>query len=667
MSTTTALAVFVASCGSYSSVSAFAPSLTASSVDIPTSRNFRQTDDADFSFPSSFSSSLDDYTDECETIGYNHDSNQSSDSSQQEIDDRSCSISTHFSISSANMPTWLRPSGDDAERKIAKLRETMLNSYLSQTETERVISAIRDASSGDSNQMAGAADFCQVLVDTIEMGVTTLIAAVFHYCDCYVASSSFSTPEYWSQLVLQDRTDRRIKFGDDVDRIAKDAARLKRTEMHAGQSLRSKPSYNDSANMRKMLLSETKEWRALAIRSAGCLFRLRGIDDHRSSSGINVVSPTDIRVAHEALQIHAPLASRLGMHRLKNEIESAAFRVLYPRQYAKVIALTQQQTPCDREGGCVISTLEEGMSTILQRVKDEIKDLLKNDPCFTKYAESVKVTARIKEPYSLWRKMLKMKARHVLEVPDSLALRVVLQCKNMQDEAPEVTSSRERALCYYAQQQCTKIFTPLQDGRFKDYIANPKANGYQSLHYTASTEFDGTQWPFEIQIRTGEMHQVAEFGLAAHWDYKEQAKIPSTSPHYAFNLDQSSDAYALSVQNWHWQQVHASKSWTHDGADEERSERVRARDEKLAPYLKSLMDHQSNLTREQIFIFLESQEEGVTLALPAGSCILDAIRESERAFGVTSSRSIEKGVEHNGSIASITRQLSNGDVLSIPF
>lgn len=702
----TALAFIVASQRSIYA-SAFAPSAPVAIVDNLTPRKFRHIDDGDFSFPTNFSSNLNNSNSFEEP---SHETGEHREPGPQSYElpneNESYSISTHFSMSSAplsyfsvnrqtpaQMPTWLRPSGDEAEKKLSHLRETMNNSYLSHLKAEQVISAIRVASSGDTNKIAGAADFCLVLVETMEMGVNTLIAAAFHYCECFEArqkssllTSEFSASDYWTHVAVDEQKERRIKFGDDADRIAKDAARLKRTEMLAGQSLKSRmnPTMKDAENMRKMLLSETKDWRALAIRSAGCLFRLRGIENERERSGNKVIAPKDIRVAHEALAIHAPLASRLGMHRLKNEIEGAAFRVLYPRQYAKLMSLTRQNTPCNNENGCLISTLDEGMGMILQRVKDELKDILKKDPCFLKYADSVTVSARIKEPYSLWRKMLKTNARHILEVPDSLALRVVLQSKKMTaNENAEVTSARDRALCYYARQQCTKKFKPLEDnGRFKDYIANPKPNGYQSLHYTASTEFDGTQWPFEIQFRSNEMHQVAEFGLAAHWGYKEQNKSSENedegsakqTPHYAFHLDQSTDAYLRSVQNWHWQQVHGKISWRSDsssaketGEDLEKTDRVRARDERLAPYLQALMADQSNLTREQVFIFLQSQaagDAGVTMALPAGSCILDAIRESERAFGLTSSRYI-KEVEHNGSLASITRKLSNGDILTI--
>lgn len=714
MSVSASALVVLVACQTVAPITAFAPSTTISPIDNLTSRNFRHIDDGEFSVLSTNLNA--DTCEEQEQLQDQHSHSHSHSVGPQEpqqdqaSNSDSYSISTSFSMTSApfsyfntneQMPSWLRPYGSVAESKLSSLREYMTSSYLSQLEAEKVISAIREAAEGDLNKMAGAADFCHLLVETMEMGVTTLVAATFHYCECYVArqksttstsSATFIASDYWDHIASKDQKERSIKFGDDVDKIAKYSARLKRTEMLAGQSLRSKPNLQDSENIRKMLLSETHDWRALAIRSAGCLFRLRGIYKERDLSDDNIVSPADIRVAHEALAIHAPLAYRLGMHRLKNEIEGAAFRVLYRRQYEKVTSLTHAATPCDQEEGCIVSTLNEGMTNILSLVTDEVKDLLKKDPDFQEDTESIKVTARIKEPYSLWKKMLKTKAKQVLDVPDALALRVVLKAKKQSPgEDVEVTRAMDRALCYYALKKCTNTFQPLKDGRFKDYIDNPKPNGYQSLHYTASTDFDGNQWPFEIQVRSSEMHQVAEFGLAAHWDYKEQSRpekkevheINTPPPHYAFHLDQSSDAYLRSVQSWHWEQAQSQRPWRTDtrwkteksssrvmpggGKDQERSDRVRARNERLEPYLKALMTDQFNLTREQVFIFLESQEEGITLALPAGSCILDAIRARERALGLRSSRNIEKEVEHNGSLASVTRRLNNGDILTVPF
>ena len=616
------------------------------------------------------------------------------------------------------MPSWLRPNGVMADGKLSAFRAIMRDSdsYLSHLEAEQVISAIREASNGNLDMISGAVDFCLILVETMEMGVATLIAAVYHYCDAYDARRQsvinptiFSHTDYWYKNNgnshnsgsncngIHDNA-RAIKIGQDADQIIQDAAQIKRAETVASESLKSRPTASEAASICKMLLTETNDWRALAIRSAACLYRLRGIYEHfdamnedKKADGCSdqyAYEPKDIRVAREALDIHAPLASRLGMHRLKNEIEGAAFRILYRRQYDTVTELTHLNKHCNPEvENCVISSMKDGMRLVLDTVTDDIKVLLRKDPCFTKYVDTFKVTARVKEPYSLWRKMLKSKATGILDVPDALALRVVFDGKRLlRDEDKEVTSARERALCHYVQQTCMTKFKPLGDGRFKDYIANPKPNGYQSLHYTAVAEFEGDDWPFEIQVRSHEMHQVAEFGLAAHWDYKTQP-INSDSgtdthddPHYAFKLDTSSDAYLRSVQEWHWQQAQARESWITDSLsyplferDAETSERLRARDEHLAPYLDALMKDRTNLAREHVFIFISCEEEigtgsgpGQILQLPAGACILDAIREGERSLGFTSNRSIEEGIIINGSKTTVTQQLRNGDVITIP-
>merc|ERR1712157_172136 len=122
------------------------------------------------------------------------------------------------------------------------------------------------------------------------------------------------------------------------------------------------------------------------------------------------------------------------------------------------------------------------------------------------HVEKVVVSTRVKEPYSLWKKMLKLNKRDFHDVPDTIALRIVLDAaKVTDDEDEEVTRSRALCLCYYVQ----KLFTENWDNphgisRIKDYIMYPKTNGYQSLHFTASTTWNNQEWPFEIQIRTSD-------------------------------------------------------------------------------------------------------------------------------------------------------------------
>lgn len=690
---------------------------------------------------------------------------------------RSSAVATDYK---KRMPTWLQSpaNGYLSEGKLTALsltlRESSLKLGLTKLEVQKVVAAVKEASGDDCDMMAGTCDFLLLLMETMEdvMGVETLIAAAFHYCECFSARvaegdtdpsrsnalngkngtscdfppvksvegtsnpASFSHLNYWDCAKTAEDSEiihghysylnsRAIKIGQDAHQLIQDAARIKRAEMVTyGYGLSSNKvtsgtrlSSTEAENGRKMLLSETRDWRALAIRSAACLYRLRGINDHYNAIKENgdgngekvAISPMDMRVAREAICIHAPLASRLGMHRLKNEMEGAAFQILYRRQYEKVTSMIQQQKPCciesaehhgDDDTCCIVSNLHEGMRLTLSKVTREVEELLQTDEKFSSLVDTTdpsafKVSARIKEPYSLWKKMLKNKADHILDIPDALALRVVFDAKKMSpDENEEVTKATERALCYYVQQACMTKFKPVGSlssagpassvnnnsdgqvpvqGRFKDYIARPKPNGYQSLHYAAFTSFEGDSddfhWPFEIQVRSGEMHQVAEYGLAAHWDYKGGAKKKAQmdemaahsgakSPHYAFKLDNSSDAYLRSVQDWHWQQT-GSAGNANDFGDT------------LTPYLEKLMKDQSNLTREHVFVFLSNNcGQSQILELPAGACVLDALRAESVSTSSAPVRVVTRAlddqvVQHNGVVTPVTQKLSNGDIITV--
>ena len=213
------------------------------------------------------------------------------------------------------------------------------------------------------------------------------------------------------------------------------------------------------------------------------------------------------------LKIAAPLAHRLGMQRLKSELEDTAFRILYKRQYSIASSLYKDD-------------LEE-MKTIAQVLSSRIEQLLRSDPIFTKQIEDVNVSFRVKEPYSLWRKMLRYrkevsKAKNELNVnidtarltstpmnspirlvPDAIALRVVLRGLRLSPfEDEESLRKREKMLCYFALQLISGVWSPSRANLTKDYIENPKPNGYQSLHYTASLVINGEEWPFEVQVRS---------------------------------------------------------------------------------------------------------------------------------------------------------------------
>ena len=504
------------------------------------------------------------------------------------------------------------------------------------------------------------------------------------------------------------------------------------------------PDAQDAQNLRSLLLSETKDWRALAIRSAAALFRLRGIMNHAQQyheDGHVALTSEAMQCSREALHIYAPLASRLGMHRLKNELEGAAFKILYRRQSRKVHQLARELRPrhsrphlnrglvemCD--GSLDISSC---MKSVLETVQSDMTTLLQQDAHFAEHVQDFTVTARVKEPYSLWKKMLRNKWRHIMEVPDAIALRVVLDAKRIPGEDETVLRARERALCYYAQELCLQQWQPAgDDARFKDYIESPKRNGYQSLHYTAHTMWDSEDFKFEIQIRTGEMHQVAEFGLASHWDYKAQQKLNKLDHHQQQQQQQqqhyqeetpspevtistsgayTNDAYVRSVQEWHWQnhagtaQQNNQQHWMADSYPSasyddvvaeplvatqeweatptstevtERADRIRARTKKLLPYIEALTAAQTDLAREHVFVFLTSEEDdaaanaqgqqyqhGRVLSLPAGACVLDALREGERELGIA----FPDHHRLNGELSTkVTSKLQNGDILTIPL
>jgi (p)ppGpp synthase/HD superfamily hydrolase len=339
------------------------------------------------------------------------------------------------------------------------------------------------------------------------------------------------------------------------------------------------------------------------------------------------------------------------------------------------------------------SNINQSMTQVLQTVSTDMTTMLNRDTEFMSLVDNFSVTARVKEPYSMWKKMLRDGYHHILQVPDALALRIVLNAKKLSPEEPSaVTRARERALCYYAQKRFIGQWQPVPSNpRFKDYIESPKANGYQSLHYTAKTESGGQEWTMEIQVRSGEMNQVAEYGLASHWDYKSFAKpkesTESDSQSYDAKIDilkdQSSDAYLRAVQEWHWQQhgqQQAEKAKQLDSSPASfepvvlsdiwqsrvRADRIRARTLRLAPYIEALTMTQSDLARESVIVFVtqshhSTPSEGKVLALPAGACVLDAIRLTNM-----DSHWSEKDLDLNGATTSLTRQLRNGDVLTIP-
>ncbi|HEY2556339.1 MAG TPA: bifunctional (p)ppGpp synthetase/guanosine-3',5'-bis(diphosphate) 3'-pyrophosphohydrolase, partial [Diaminobutyricibacter sp.] len=265
----------------------------------------------------------------------------------------------------------------------------------------------------------------------------------------------------------------RDAFGDEIAMLVDGVTKL------------DKVKYGDSAQaetVRKMIVAMSKDIRVLIIKLADRL--------HNARTWGFVPAESATRKATETLEIYAPLAHRLGIQAIKWELEDLSFAVLYPKLYAEIESLVRQRSP-ERE-------------RLVQHVIDAINDDLKSARI------RCKVVGRPKQFYSIYQKMV-VRGREFDEIYDLVGIRVL------------VNSVRD---CYAVLGQIHARWTPMP-GRFKDYIATPKFNLYQSLH---TTVIGPEGRAVEIQIRTEEMHQRAEFGVAAHWKYKEQVNGKSSGP-----------------------------------------------------------------------------------------------------------------------------------------
>ncbi|MGH8183106.1 MAG: RelA/SpoT family protein [Rhodanobacteraceae bacterium] len=236
----------------------------------------------------------------------------------------------------------------------------------------------------------------------------------------------------------------------------------------------------DAESFRKMLLAMARDLRVILIKLADRLHNMRTLS----------AMPPDARrrIARETLDIYAPIAARLGMNAIRAELQDLGFRSLYPDRY-KIIASRIKRTLGNRRES-------------MDKIENALAGRLAADGI------PVRIISRIKAPYSIWSKM---KGEHKTfdELMDVYGFRLVTDTV---------------AHCYQALGTAHSLFKPVEK-RFKDFIAIPKANGYQSLHTVLFGPFGA---PIEIQIRTEEMDAVAERGVAAHWSYKQEA-IPSNS------------------------------------------------------------------------------------------------------------------------------------------
>ena len=250
-------------------------------------------------------------------------------------------------------------------------------------------------------------------------------------------------------------------------------------------------------DLRQMFIAMAEDVRIIIVKLADRLHNLRTLE--------HMPPEKQKRIAQETLEIYAPLAHRLGMGQLKWELEDLSFRYLHPEAFASLSARIQ--------------ATQEARERLIQRAIHLLQETLARDELLQSQLQGFEVTGRPKHLYSIWKKM-EREGKTLEQIYDLLAVRVILDPK----PAPtrESQALREKQVCYHVLGLVHALWQPIP-GRVKDYIAVPKPNGYQSLHTTVIA-LEGL--PLEVQIRTREMHRVAEYGIAAHWLYKEGLTDP---------------------------------------------------------------------------------------------------------------------------------------------
>ncbi len=340
-----------------------------------------------------------------------------------------------------------------------------------------------------------------------------------------------------------------------------------------------KVKYGDSAQaetVRKMVVAMSKDIRVLVIKLADRL--------HNARTWGFVSSDSAKRKAQETLEIYAPLAHRLGIQSMKSELEDLSFAVLKPKLYAEIENLISQRNPQrDEIVGVVISSIEADLREA--RIRGE-------------------VTGRPKELYSIYQKMI-VRGRDFDDIYDLVGIRVLVQ------------SIRD---CYAVLGAVHARWTPIP-GRFKDYIATPKFNLYQSLHTTVIGP-DGRA--VEIQIRTVEMHQRAEYGVAAHWKYKQRQQQDRQGP-------SSNDmAWLAHISDW------------------------QAETEDPSEFLDAL---RFEIGAKEVYVFTP---KGRVIGLPNGGTTVDFAYAVHTEVGHRT-----MGARVNGRLVPLETQLQNGDVVEV--
>ncbi len=368
-------------------------------------------------------------------------------------------------------------------------------------------------------------------------------------------------------------------FGDEVALLVDGVTKLEKVK------------YGDSAQVetiRKMIVAMSKDIRVLVIKLADRLHNMRTLRFLRQEK--------QTRIASETLEIYAPLAHRLGMNTIKWELEDLAFATLHPKVYDEIVRLVAERAPAR----------DEFLATVVDQVQSDLRAA----------KITATVTGRPKHYYSIYQKMI-VRGREFTDIYDLVGIRILTE------------SLRD---CYAVLGVLHARWNPVA-GRFKDFVAMPKFNMYQSLH---TTVIGPGGKPVELQIRTFDMHRRADYGVAAHWKYKENGRngVDTGRPLAGSAMDASSGTGDMT---WVRQLV----DWQKETEDPNE-------------FLDSL---RFEINSTEVYAFTP---RGKVFALPTGSTPIDFAYSIHTEVG---HRCI--GARVNGRLVPLESQLENGDVVEI--